>query len=219
MVSTGKKRVRVLIADDHDIVRQGLRRVLEMDESIEVVGEARNGTEAVSRAIALTPDVIVMDLKMPEMDGITATREIKQRVPNVSILVLTMFADNFVQEAIEAGVSGYLLKDGDASKITKAVAQLQEGESPISPALNRTLVTEYVKLQRQKPSPLTDRQLDILKLTCQGVNAVGICDRLSISLSTQKREMRNIFTALGVNCAAHAVSVALKQGLIKDDVV
>lgn len=217
MTTIGKRRVRVLIADDHDIVRQGLRRVLEMDETIEVVGEARNGVEAVSRTVALTPDIVIMDLKMPEMDGITATREIKQRMPNVSILVLTMFADNFVQEAIEAGVSGYLLKDGDAAKITRAVAQLQDGESPISPALNKTLVTEYVKLQRQKESPLTSRQVEILKLTGQGVNAAGICEQLNISLSTQKREMRNIFTALGVNCAAHAVSVALKQRLIRDD--
>ena len=208
------RRVKVLIADDHDIVRQGLRRVLDMDEKIEVVGEARNGREAVSRSIALEPDVIIMDLRMPEKDGITATREIKERLPGVRILALTMYADSYVQEAIEAGVSGYLLKDGDASRISQAVTQLQNGENPLSPSLNKLLVSEYVKLRGQQPTTLSKRQLDILRLTCQGVNASGICAQMGISLSTQKRELRHIFGILGVNSSAHAVSVAMKQGLI-----
>src|SRR5208283_1142039 len=118
MTDVSSGRIRVLIVDDHDIVRQGLRRVLELDRNIEIVGEAKNGAEAIRKAQVLVPEVVVMDLKMPDMDGITATREIKKASPQVYVLILTMFADEYIEEAIEAGVSGYLLKDGDSTKIS-----------------------------------------------------------------------------------------------------
>jgi DNA-binding NarL/FixJ family response regulator len=105
--------IKVLIVDDHHVVREGLRRILETDESIEILGEARNGEEAIAKAVALRPDVVLMDLRMPGIDGIAATREIKEKLPDVNVLVLTLYAEDLVSQAVEAGVSGYLLKDSD----------------------------------------------------------------------------------------------------------
>jgi DNA-binding NarL/FixJ family response regulator len=214
MMDSISRRIRVLIVDDHDIVRQGLRRVLEFDKGIEIVGEARDGAEAIRKADALIPEVIVMDLKMPDMDGITATREIKKRLPQVYVLILTMFADEYIEEAIEAGVSGYMLKDGDSSKISRAIKQLREGVNPISPALNKKLVTEYMKLRKRDLFTLTRRQQQLLELMCEGIDSESICLRMGISMSTEKRELRNIYNILDVNCRAHAISVAIKHGLL-----
>jgi two-component system, NarL family, response regulator LiaR len=208
------KRIRVLLVDDHDVVRQGLRRVLEIEPRIQVVGEAKNGKEAISHALNLIPDVIIMDLKMPDMDGITATRELKQKLPNVFVLILTMYADSYFEEAIEAGAAGYLLKDGDSKKISQAVCQLCEGESPISPALNRRLISEYYKIRHKGAYNLDMRQKKILHLMSLGVDTKEICQRLAISSSTAKRDIKNIYTILGVNCRAHAVAMALKDGLL-----
>jgi two-component system response regulator NreC len=209
------KRIRVLIADDHDIVRQGLKRVLGVDDGIEVVGEANSGLQAVKQALALEPEVILMDLKMPDMDGITATREIKKDLPQTQVIMLTMHAEEYIEDAIEAGVSGYLLKDGDSTKISRAIRQLKEGNNPISPALNKQLVTSYLKLQKKDVFSLTKRQQQILNLICEGVETNEICNRLGISMSTEKRELKNIYSILDVNCRAHAIAVAIKQGLIK----
>ncbi len=214
MTEFSGRRIKVLIVDDHDIVRQGLRRVLELDSSIEIVGEAKDGAEAIRKTELLAPEVVVMDLKMPTMDGITATREIKMRFPQVYVMILTMFADEYIEEAIEAGVSGYLLKDGDSTKISQAIKQLREGANPISPALNKKLITEYLKLRKRDLFSLTRRQQQLLELICDGVDTDGICQRMRISTSTEKRELRNIYDILDVNCRAHAVSVAIKHGLI-----
>ncbi|MFB0559041.1 MAG: response regulator transcription factor, partial [Dehalococcoidales bacterium] len=127
--------IRVLIVDDHHVVREGLRRILELEKGLQVVGEAKSGEEAITKAVSLSPDVIIMDLKMPGMDGIAATREIKQQLPKVNVLVLTLYAEDFVKQAIEAGVSGYLLKDSDCEQITKAIHQVYDGLSPIAPSL------------------------------------------------------------------------------------
>ena len=207
--------VNVLIVDDHQVVREGLRRILELDGSIKVVGEAEDGEDAISRAVQLQPDVIVMDLKMPGMDGISATREIKSRLPNVNILVLTLYAEDFVRQAIEAGASGYMLKDSDSEQISKAVHQVHEGLSPIAPSLSRGLVVEFAALSRSSRSAvLTRRQAEILRLIADGVSSREISSGLFVSASTVKREIRNIFNKLGVNDRSHAVSLALKKQLI-----
>ena len=140
--------IRVLIVDDHHVVREGLRRMLEMESDIQVIGEARGGEEAIAKAVSLSPDVVVMDLKMPGMDGIAATREIRTKMPDVGVLVLTLYAEDFVKQAVEAGVSGYLLKDSDCEQITRAIRQVHEGLCPIAPSLTRELVLEYVELSR-----------------------------------------------------------------------
>lgn len=207
--------IKVLIVDDHYVVREGLRRILDNDEEVEVVGEARNGEEAVAKATSLVPDVIIMDLKMPGMDGIMATHEIKQVMPDVNILVLTLYAEDFINQAVEAGVSGYLLKDSDSDQITKAIHQVYEGLCPIAPSLTRELVTKFVQLSRNDQSSLlTKRQAEILRLIAEGVSGKDIGSQLFISTSTVKREIRNIFDKLGVNDRAQAVSEAMKRRII-----
>ena len=130
MEKTANPKIKILIVDDHNVVREGLRRILELDGTMEVIGEAKSGAEAISRAVALVPDVVIMDLKMPGMDGITATREMKQRLPRTQVLVLTLYAEDYVEEALEAGASGYLLKDSDCKLITMAIRQVYEGLNP-----------------------------------------------------------------------------------------
>jgi len=209
------RTIKVLLVDDHNVVREGLRRILDMDNTIEVIGEARSGEEAVAKAVTLSPDVIVMDLKMPGMDGITATREIRQKLPEVNVLVLTLYAEDFVKQAVEAGVSGYLLKDSDTEQIIQGVHQVYEGLSPIAPSLTRSLVTEFAKLSKSsRSSVLTPRQVEILKLIADGESGKTIGERLFLSTSTVKREVRHVFDKLGVNDRAHAVSEAMKRNLI-----
>ncbi len=207
--------VRVLIVDDHHVVREGLRRMLEIESGIQVVGEARSGDEAIAKAISLSPDVVVMDLKMPGMDGITATREIRALMPDIGVLVLTLYAEDFVKQAVEAGVSGYLLKDSDCDQIVRAIYQVHEGLCPIAPSLTRDLVLEYVELSRNnRASILTNRQLEILKLIAEGESGKEIGLRLFISTSTVKREIRQILSKLKVSDRAQAVSEAIKRRLI-----
>ena len=207
--------IKVLIVDDHQVVREGLRRILEADEEVDVIGEARSGEEAVVKATSLVPDVIIMDLKMPGMDGIMATHEIKEKNPNINVLVLTLYAEDFIKQAVEAGVSGYLLKDSDCEQITKAVHQVYDGLCPIAPSLTRELVTKFVKLSRNDQSSiLTERQIQILKLIAEGISGKDIGNTLFVSTSTVKREIRNIFDKLGVNDRAQAVSEAMKRRII-----
>ena len=213
--SSEAKVIRVLVVDDHQVVREGLRRMLELEKEIQVVGEAASGEEAITKAVSLNPNVITMDVKMPGMDGITATREIKQRAPEVDVLVLTLYAEDFVQQAIEAGASGYLLKDSDCEQIARAIHQVSEGLCPIAPSLTRELVTEFAKLSRNShASILTKRQTEILRLIAEGVSGKEIGSQLYISTSTVKREIRNILDKLGVHDRAQAVSEAIKQNLI-----
>ncbi len=212
---TESPTIKVLLVDDHHVVREGLRRILELDSGISVIGEARSGEEAIIKAVGLSPDVIIMDLKMPGMDGIAATREIKQKLPQVNVLVLTLYAEDFVKQAVEAGVSGYLLKDSDIEQITKGVHQVHSGLSPIAPSLTRGLVSEFAKLSRNsRSSLLTKRQAEVLKLVAEGESGKKIGERLFLSTSTVKREIRHIFDKLGVNDRAHAVSEGMKQHLI-----
>jgi len=131
--------IRVLLVDDYSAVLQALRRVLDMDDRIEVVGEASSGEEALAKAAMLRPDVVTMDLKMPGMDGIAATRQLKQEMPHVSVLALTMYGDELVQEAIDAGASGYILKESDCDQIVRAIHQVRDGFHPMIPLLNLRL--------------------------------------------------------------------------------
>jgi len=214
-VRSEKNTVRVLIVDDHQVVREGLRRMLEVERSIKIVDEAGDGEEAVKKAIRLVPDVVLMDLKMPKMDGIAATREIKRAVPSVNVLVLTLYAENYVNDAIEAGASGYLLKDCDSEQITRAVYQVCEGLCPIAPSLTRDLVARFTSISRTNVDPvLTHRQRSILKYTAEGIGGDEIASLLSISRSTLKREIYQILQKLNVNDRAQAVSEAIKRKII-----
>ena len=208
-------KIKVLLVDDHTVVLEGLRRILGLDPDIEVVSVARNGSEAIAMATSLFPDVIVMDLKMPVMDGVSATRELKARFPNVRILMLTMCGDDLVEKAMEAGASGYLQKDSAPKEIANAVHQVFQGLCPISPSLTRSLMTELAGLrQKGRSLILSTREIEVLKLIAEGKNTSEIGEQLYISLSTVKREVGQIFDKLGVNDRPHAVSEAIRQKLI-----
>jgi DNA-binding NarL/FixJ family response regulator len=215
MEKTANQKIKIMIVDDHNVVREGLRRILELDGTMEVVGEAKSGAEAISRAVTLMPDVVIMDLKMPGMDGIAATRELKQRLPRTQVLVLTLYAEDYVEEALEAGASGYLLKDSDCKLITMAIRQVYEGLNPIAPSLTRQLISDINKRAEQNSLALTERQAEMLQLIAEGVSSKEIGAKFFISPSTVKREIRHIFDKLGVNDRAHAVSIAIKRKLIK----
>lgn len=207
--------IRVLVVDDHQVVREGLCRILAADGDIEVVGQAQNGQEAIQQAVHLVPDVIVMDLKMPGMDGIEATREIKEKCPSTNVLMLTLYAEDVLAEAVEAGVSGYLLKDSSMSQITASVHEVYDGGSPISPSLTRGLMTEFAHLSKTtRTGLLNERQTQIMKLVAEGMTGAEMGKRLFMSPSTVKRELRNIFNKLGVNDRTHAVAEATRKRLI-----
>ena len=210
-----KSEIGVLLVDDHQVVREGMRRILQTMEGIKVLDEASDGQEAVEKAQKLLPDVVIMDLKMPGMDGVSATKEIKDKLPQVNVLILTLYAEDFVRQAIEAGASGYILKDSASSDIARAIHQVYEGQSPIAPSLSRGLMAEFAAMSRStRSSTLTPRQRDILKLIADGVSSEDISSQMYISASTVKREIRNIFNKLGVNDRSHAVSQAIKRQLI-----
>ncbi|MBN2238720.1 MAG: response regulator transcription factor [Dehalococcoidales bacterium] len=212
---TKLKTVRILLVDDHQVVREGLRRMIEMEDGIKVIGEAANGEEAIMKAGELSPDVIVMDLKMPGMDGISATYEIKKILPHIQILILTLYAEDYVKQAIEAGASGYLLKDSDTDQITRAIYQVYDGYCPIAPSLTRDLVVEFAQISRSgRASLLTKRQIEILKLIADGLSSKEISTELFISTSTVKREIRQILNRLNVADRAQAVSEAMKRNII-----
>jgi len=210
------KLIRVLIVDDHQVVREGLRRMLETERDIKVIGEAVSGDEAVSKSLSLSPDVVTMDLKMPGKDGITAIKEIKQSNPGVDVLMLTLYAEDFVREALAAGASGYLLKDNDCEQIVSAIRQVSAGLCPIAPSLTRDLVSELSQINRHSQSSiLTRRQKEILQMIADGVHCKEIGEKLFISTSTVKREIRQILLRLDAGDRAQAVSEAIKRGILK----
>jgi len=207
--------IKVMIVDDHAVVREGLRRMLSLEKDLRIVGEASSGQEAIDKAVVVRPDVITMDLKMPGMDGIETTRQIKGKLPETDILMLTLYAEDFVREAIEAGASGYLLKDSDCDQIISAIHQVKRGLCPIAPSLTRELVTEFARLSRTSQTLiLTRRQREILKLVAEGISGKEISSSLYVSPSTVKREIRAILARLGVSDRAQAVSEAIKRNLI-----
>ncbi len=179
--------IRVVIADDHAIVRKGLRALLATEPHIEVVGEAENGRQAVDEVERLHPDVVLMDLVMPEMDGIEAIRELRSRMSKVRILVLTSFAgDDKVFPAIKAGALGYLLKDSSPAELVQAIHQVYRGESSLHPLIARKLLQEISRPSDRPPTPepLTERELEVLQMVAQGCSNQAIADRLVITEAT-----------------------------------
>jgi len=209
------KSIRVLLVDDHQVVREGLKRMLDLDKDIEVVGEAASGEEALTKADQLSPDVILMDVKMPGMGGIDAIRELRNRQVAASVIVMTVYEDKYLAQAAEAGAVGYLLKDVSRDELTKAIKAASQGQSPFAPAISRTLFTQYAALTKAShDSVLTRRQTEILRLIASGATNKEIASRLFISSATVKRETNAIFAALNVNDRAEAVSAGYKMGLL-----
>ena len=205
--------IRVLLVDDHQVVREGLKRMLEPDKDIKVVGEAVNGEDAITQAELLSPDVILMDIKMPDMDGITATHQLSQKMPDVKVIMLTLY--EYVTEAIEAGASGYILKDASRERLIQAIHDAYNGYSPLAPSLTRQVLTELANLSRvSRDSLLSERQCEILRLIAAGLVSRDIGAKLCISESTVKKDLTHTFNRLGVNDRAQAVAEAMKRNLI-----
>jgi DNA-binding NarL/FixJ family response regulator len=210
------ERLRVLIADDHPVFRGGLRALLATDPDLEVVAEAADGAEAISLTAQEQPDVVLMDLHMPDRDGVAATREILQSDPHVAVLVLTMFDDDSVFAAMRAGARVYLLKGTNQADIVRAVHAVGAGGAMFGPAVAQRMLEFFAHAQTRPAAvfpQLTDRERDVLDLVAQGLNNGRIARRLSISEKTVRNHVSNIFTKLAVVDRAQAVIRAREGGL------
>jgi len=204
--------IRLLIADDHPVVRDGLRGIVEASDEFEVVAEASNGREAVDRAAALRPDVVLMDLRMPSMDGVAAIRELAARGIATRVLVLTTFdTDSDVVPAIEAGATGYLLKDAPPEELLRGIRAAARGEAVLSPSVATRLLGQ---VRAPVAEPLSQRELDVLALIARGASNRDAATRLFISEATVKTHVLHIFAKLGVNDRAAAVAVGFERGLL-----
>jgi NarL family two-component system response regulator LiaR len=210
------KPIRVLIAEDHAIVRKGIRALLTIEPDIEVVGEAQDGNQAITETHRLRPDVILMDLVMPQADGIAAIRHIMACQPETRILVLTSFAtDDKIFPAIKAGALGYLLKDSSPHDLVQAIHQVHRGESSLHPLVARKLLQElsHPLAQSASPDPLTERELQVLQLVAQGQSNQEIANQLMISEATVRTHVSNILGKLHLASRTQAALYALRKGL------
>jgi DNA-binding NarL/FixJ family response regulator len=214
--------IRVLLADDQTLVRSGFRVLLDRADGIDVIGEVSNGAEAVTCARAERPDVVLMDIRMPEMDGLAATRVIASDPKLAGVRVLTTFdLDEYVFEALHAGASGFLLKDVEPDDLRDAVRIVAEGEALLSPSVTRTLISEFVSQPgRPRHSPaeleeLTDREREVMALVATGLTNDEVAQRLAISPATAKTHVSRILLKLGARDRAQLVVLAYETGLVK----
>ena len=207
--------IRVLLVDDHAVVRSGLGAVLMANEGLELVGEAGNGEEAVRACQRLKPDVVLMDLMMPVMDGVTATREIHEKCPGSRVIALTSFKEKeYVEGALKAGALSYLLKNVSAEELVTAIKNAMAGQPRLSPEAAQVLIQDF-KQPKAEDYDLTEREKEILKLMADGLPNSDIADKLVVSQSTVKFHVSNILSKLGVATRTEAVSLALKKRLVE----
>ena len=218
--------IRVLIADDQDLVRAGFRMILDVEDDIEVVGEAGDGHEAIEAAAALDPDVVLMDVRMPEMDGIEATQRLVASRSRARVLMLTTFdADEHIYDAMKAGASGFLLKNAPPAQLVAAVRATAAGEAQIAPAIVRRMVEEFVR--RPPPgttrpaalSELTAREIDVLKLIARGLTNADIAGILFLSEATVRTHVSRILAKLELRDRTQAAVVAYESGLVQPGTV
>jgi DNA-binding NarL/FixJ family response regulator len=218
-------KIKVLIADDHAVVREGTRRILEQEPDMEVVGEAGDGEEAVNLAASLKPDVAIIDIAMPKLDGIEATKRIKATWPSINVLILSAYDDDqFIFSLLEAGAAGYLLKSIRSRELIDAIRAVYSGESVLHPAIARKVLNRFVSTsgrpEGQEPSGmLSDREIEVLKLAAKGLSNQDIAERLCLSIRTVQGHLGHIFNKLQVGSRTEAVVRALKEGWVTlDDV-
>jgi DNA-binding NarL/FixJ family response regulator len=215
----GQRPVRVFVVDDHTVVRRGLQAYLETVEDMEVIGEAAEGREALDGIAALVaagrpPDVVLMDLLMPGMDGVTATAAITQRYPEMEVVAMTSFTQaDMVHGALQAGASGYLLKDAEADEVAAAIRAACRGEVHLDPAIAKQLTRLLVAPKPQTVSSLTDREREVLVLVAQGLSNQQIANALVISERTARTHVSNILSKLGVASRTQAALLAIREGI------
>jgi DNA-binding NarL/FixJ family response regulator len=210
---TESSGIRLLVCDDHPVVRSGLKGMLRSQADFEVVGEAANGIRAVELVERLKPDVVLMDLQMPEMDGVTAIEKIKTVHPEIQILVLTTYdTDADVMLAVEKGATGFLLKDAPEHDLFDGIRNAAQGKAPLSPTVAARLME---RLRGSAEENLSEREVEILQLVAEGMNNKDVAKRLLISEATVKAHMLHIFNKLGVNDRTAAVTSAVKRGIIR----
>jgi NarL family two-component system response regulator LiaR len=206
--------IRVMLVDDHTMVRRGLATFLRVFDDLELAGEAANGEDAVQLCTRVLPDVVLMDIVMPDMDGVTATRAIRQQFPEVQVIALTSFKDKgLVQDALQAGAIGYLLKDVSADALAQAIRAAHAGRATLSPEAAQALV----QAANQPPTPghnLTERERDVLALMAEGLSNTQIAGKLVVSPSTIKSHVSHILAKLGVASRTEAAALAVRYGLV-----
>ncbi|PYV19110.1 MAG: DNA-binding response regulator [Acidobacteria bacterium] len=220
MATSSEKKIRIILAEDHTLVRQGFRRILEDASRIEVVGEASTGLAAIELAKKLKPDVVVMDLSMPELGGMEATEEILKALPQIKILILSMYSnDAYVRKAFELGARGYVLKNAIEVDLTRAVLALADGDTYMSPGISNVLINNMKAHGPRKEAGdpynrLTLREKEVLQLIAQGKSNKEIAVMLNISVNTVAVHRARVMETLGIHRAAELVLYAVKKGLI-----
>ena len=216
--------MRVMIADDHEIMREGLRALLESHDNIEVIGEATNGQEAIDQVAALQPDIVLMDISMPVMNGLDATKAIKKANPKVKILILTMHeGEAYFFNILEAGASGYFIKGGSAADLVTALQVVDKGDVFLYPTMAKKLLVDYLQrsnntgLERESLDGLTPREMEVLKLVAEGLNNQEIGTKLVLSPATVQTHRSNIMGKLNLHRRTDLTKYAIKHGLISLD--
>jgi len=210
-------KIKILIADDHPVVREGLSTMLERQDDMEVVGTAEDGVAAVKMCEKTRPDMVLMDLRMPNLDGVQAMRQIAERQPSIRFIVLTTYDDDdYIFKGIEAGARAYLLKDSPREELFKAIRAVYKGESLIQPSVATKVLERFAILSRQSQPPelLSEREMEVLRLVATGAANKTIAAQLFISESTVKTHVQSIFQKLDVNDRTEAVTNALQKGII-----
>jgi NarL family two-component system response regulator LiaR len=211
-------KIRIVIADDHAVVREGTRALLEREEDFEVIGEARDGEEAIKLIESTNPDVAIIDISMPKINGIEVTRRVKPLLPSLAILILTAYDnDEYVFALLEAGAAGYLLKDSPGHEIIDAVRSVHSGESVLHPSIARKVIQRAIVgaargVESKSSIELSDREKDVLKLAAKGSSNKDIADTLCISVRTVQGHINSIFHKLGVGSRTEAIFLSVKKG-------
>jgi len=206
-------KIKILMADDHPVVRAGIRGMLETQDDFQVVAEAENGREAYEQIGKLKPDVVLMDLRMPEMDGVEAIGKIKEKYPNINILVLTTYdTDADIVRAVEAGATGYLLKDAPREELFRAVRGTAKGETVLAPVVAARLMG---KVRDHGEQALSAREIDVLLLVARGASNQDVAEKLHVSTATVKSHLIQIYQKLGVSDRTAAVTTAIERGIIR----